>query len=577
MIWDVRDSQGNKVPPLQFEGKTQADVVKEIGEAFESYDIVFLVGACGTGKSLIAMTVAQNYSDGAIIVVPTKHLQRQYYNDFKEDGRFRLRGIDIRFILGRNNFICPYTDRRCDDPNLPCTRKLKDDEKRYAVASECPFWSPRYPYKEEMLKRIRDKIGRDYYTYRTAMGEWAVFCSDDPEQDCPFLRQFVAYLEGNVIVMNDKLWLIETLAGRKPIFYAGLEVWDEADHLLQKLVMGQTLSYRRIGKYLEMDTSERLLKMWKKFVRLKEFDDVARDKLWEFLERLEILVSRDTSDEAESLRFKINRIIEEMDDMIIKSVSDPDIRKTKLYFYFRRPAKFIRKILSLSNGKILGMSATLQEPAILREYYGFDNFTIIYGRQKYPGKVYLLPTKRWFITHKNWDKLKEKVQKEAMKVIRWAEKRKFKTLIQVHAFKYIDGMEVPLDDKEHDYLEKFLNGDLLHIASTRTHRGIDLKDEKCRVMVILKHPLPDLESMEIKCLFETMPEDLAWKVYTDMARRSLIQQVGRALRHDDDWVLLAVLDINALNVLKESKCWEIVDVKKKEVEKVADDLVKVRG
>ena len=122
MYWNVTDREGNPVNPLEFEGRTQADVVKEIIDAFGSYDIVFFVSPTGTGKSLIAMNVIANAFSAGIVVVPTKHLQKQYYNDFNpESGKFKIPGIDIRFILGRNNFRCPNVENtlRCDHPSLP--------------------------------------------------------------------------------------------------------------------------------------------------------------------------------------------------------------------------------------------------------------------------------------------------------------------------------------------------------------------------------------------------------------------------------------------------------------------------
>ena len=44
-------------------------------DLFDSYDVVFLQGAVGTGKSAIALMVA-NELNGGIVVVPTKTLQQ---------------------------------------------------------------------------------------------------------------------------------------------------------------------------------------------------------------------------------------------------------------------------------------------------------------------------------------------------------------------------------------------------------------------------------------------------------------------------------------------------------------------
>lgn len=556
LYWKVTDREGNPVKPLEFEGKTQADVVKEIIEAFGSYDVVFLKSPTGSGKALIGMEVIANAFSAGIIVVPTKHLQRQYYNDFNsETGKFKISGIDIRFILGRNNFRCPYVENtlRCDHPSLPCIRKLKPYEPRYRSAIECPMWCPRYPARmEEVIKKIEKKSGKMPIPYRTAGGEYVIFMADDPEEDCPYLRQYRAYVESNVIIMNEKLWLIETLARRKPIWIGGCEVWDEADLLIERLTTASTLSDRRIKNLLD----DELKREWNRIMRIG--NSIDRESVKRFLINLERrLESMRDNENIENLLWRIKRINDEIDEYIIR-VED---KERKIYFFYRDVSGYIRKILRNSNAKILGMSATLQDKKVLEEYYGFDNYTIIYGKKKYPGKIYLLNTKRWWITHRNWERVEEKVVEEAKRVIKEAEKHKLKTLIQVHAFKYVDKLGVPVDSAEKDVYEEWLNGKILTLASTRLKRGADLKDELLRVLQILKMPFADKSDLRIKHLFEVLQDELAHAVYKDMARRELIQQVGRGLRHDNDWVVLAVFDKIALEVLNNENLWEMEEVR----------------
>src|SRR3989344_2566942 len=80
--WDLNDEKG-KITPLKFSnGKTQEDVVKEIIELIKrNTKIIFLHGACGTGKSAIALNVARKLGKASIIV-PVKALQRQYEEDY---------------------------------------------------------------------------------------------------------------------------------------------------------------------------------------------------------------------------------------------------------------------------------------------------------------------------------------------------------------------------------------------------------------------------------------------------------------------------------------------------------------
>jgi len=539
------DRQNRLVPPLQFEGKTQMDVVREIIEAFDSYDFVFLISPTGTGKSLIALATIYNAFSNGIVVVPTKHLQKQYYADYNPiDGKFRLPNLRINFILGRNNFICPYTGKRCDDPTLPCTRKLNEGERRFDVAKECPAWSPRYPKK--LANKVKYVIGKDYSTYRTIDGEWAIFHSNN---DCPYLRQYYeAYINSEVVVMNDRLWLIETLARRKPIWYRAIEVLDEIDHLLDRLVKGFTIRHSDIERFIDEETERK----WRALMVMRhvEREDVF-DVVFEIFRCLEKAMLN-----AERLYYKVNRIIEDFDELIYRI----DPKEEKIYFFYKSPAKYVQQIFDMSNAKILGMSATLQNIKVLTDYFGFDkdSFTIIKGKTKFPGKIYLLKNKRWWISHKNWEKIKKDVIKETKKVVRKGVKLGYRVLVQAHAFKYVDELGLPIDDARHDYFDKWLKGEIKALASTRVKRGVDINKKYApKLLVIPKFPLPDKESMQIKCLFETLPANLANAVYYDMARRDLIQQVGRVLRSDDDWAVVAIMDNLALKVLEKSKCWEI--------------------
>src|SRR3989344_1578856 len=80
--WDLNDEKG-PITPLKFSnGKTQTDIVNEILELIkEGTKTIFLHGACGTGKSAIALNIARKLGKSSIIV-PVKALQRQYEDDY---------------------------------------------------------------------------------------------------------------------------------------------------------------------------------------------------------------------------------------------------------------------------------------------------------------------------------------------------------------------------------------------------------------------------------------------------------------------------------------------------------------
>ena len=168
------DSDGEALPPMKFSnGKTQADVVKEILDSIEKGNkLIFIKGVCGTGKSAIALNLARHFKKTSI-VVPIKSLQEQYETDYTKK-KFILKKdkkpLNIAIVKGRNNFRCPFNGERADDQELPCTIEIREkntgqllkyidsnpdidkedfstasDVKRMNVASACPYWAPLMP------------------------------------------------------------------------------------------------------------------------------------------------------------------------------------------------------------------------------------------------------------------------------------------------------------------------------------------------------------------------------------------------------------------------------------------------
>jgi len=945
IIWNVVDKNGNKIKPLEFDGRTQKDVVREICEAFESYDKVFFISPPGTGKSLIALVTIFNKFLKGIIVVPTKHLQRQYYNDYNpETGRLRIPNFKIEFIMGRSNFICPQFRKLCSNSTLPCTRRLKSGEKRYEICmEECPYWVPQR-YNEKLARYIANKINKFPLLYTTASGKRAIF-----ETECPFFRQFLAYIEADAIIMNDKIWYLETISKRKPVGKHVVEIIDEClvegtkiltpngikrieeikvgdrvytlnektgkieikrvigkskrfvdediyvfynrrfklkvtkehhmkyksrkeyqirtkrayevaklkrfkfikpfnlplltkkrhilllnkfsneefgmrrkpikysrefyekvkelieqgygtlrlakklgispysaswlirrykkgtllkekekmlwninnppdvmlwrdflqllgwyisegsvfkstkkskslvcsialdgvfddkikqlldkygikysirkgggeirfccyelckallyyggkhakgkfihpeifkvsdkedlkvlfqslyegdgtkvgntliytttskrlaedvcflayligyhakirevkngrykiyrvkiykpkkllcnikvkkerykgwvyditvednhnffatyegqfvlvgncDHLLDSLGRGYTLRYDRLKKFLD----ERLKHKWNVALKSGEYIDVY-DFVYDLSNKLENIPA---NEEVESLKYRLKQILDNIDDLKIKT-SPAD---NKILLFYRYPGKLLQKLFRISNKKMLFMSATMQDLVVLQDYYWIDpkDVAFIYGKETWPGKLKILKTKRFPVTHKTWDKIKPDYIKYFRKIIDELVKRGYSVLIQAHAFKYVNQLGVPIDDAKHDILSKFIEKKIKVLASTRTKRGFDWRKDivakKC--IIIPKFPLPDKQDLRIQALFENLSPQLAKAVYYDIARRELIQAIGRGLRSEDDELLLVVLDSIAYKFIK-SGGWNMEEI-----------------
>lgn len=82
-------------------------------------------------------------------------------------------------------------------------------------------------------------------------------------------------------------------------------------------------------------------------------------------------------------------------------------------------------------------------------------------------------------------------------------------------------------------LNKMQNGVIIGPSLTE---GLDLKDDLCRFMILAKVPYPTLDEFNSKKM-KLMPDWYGWKTVT-----TIIQALGRGIRHKNDWCVTYLLD-----------------------------------
>ena len=129
MKWSLYNKETSLEPLVFSNNKSQLDIVKEVLKAIkEGHKIIFIKGACGTGKSAIALNLAKEVGKTSI-VVPVKPLQKQYEEDYTKKYRIlknNNENLKITVIDGRNNHKCPFNSTNCDSKDLPCTIEIKE-------------------------------------------------------------------------------------------------------------------------------------------------------------------------------------------------------------------------------------------------------------------------------------------------------------------------------------------------------------------------------------------------------------------------------------------------------------------
>ncbi len=287
MVWNLYENEKLLKPLVFSNGKSQEDVVKEVIKSIENgKKVIFIQGICGTGKSAIALNIA-NELGRASIIVPIKNLQEQYRKDYAEK-KYLLKPdktkLKINVTTGRKNHECPFlrdnknaipkiksetndklndifsgkresvkrlieNDLSADNRNLPCKIEIKEknwnilkgylkqnknidytklldikDVRRASVAGVCPYWCPVVKSKYELKSFSESKKEK----YTGLSNEKFVYHKGRP--GCGFYQQFDSFINSDVIVFNSPKYKLESAMNRKP--YTEIEIVDECDEFL---------------------------------------------------------------------------------------------------------------------------------------------------------------------------------------------------------------------------------------------------------------------------------------------------------------------------------------------------------
>jgi Rad3-related DNA helicase len=539
MVWELTDTQGKIVPPRMYSnGKSQESVVNEVIAAFEDNKFVVLIGGVGTGKSAIALQVIKHFNKSGIIVVPTKVLEHQYQDDYCGNSKYHIPDLEVEYMVGKGNFRCKYVHDKwsCTHSDEPCNIPLDKDKKesRLRVASVCPYWSPIYPLN--MARAAEEALPRNIpQQYVSISGQKIWYCASDP---CGYYYQFAYYTKQCALLMNSAKWEIETAIGRKPA--VEIEIIDEADEFLD----GLSYQTRIDAKFFESLKKENFVEHETISALKTAFDDIIfehegyegklQDDILLFVQRfVEAMEECPTSSFAFDKVAKMSQILEDA------LHSYACIMHNAIIVFMPRPDITLQKIFSNSK-RVLFMSATIQSRQTLKEIFGIEPHFVI-AEDVNPGLIKIKVTgQECMVTYTNWQlaEFQERYHRLLSRMVEVATKP---CLVQVHAKKY-----VPPEHASKLIDEYFKDGTWW---STRTDRGVDLPGDKCRSIILMKYPMPDMNDVVLKTMRQLLGEGKFWMYMNDMATRNLIQQCGRGVRSNDDWCEVYSPDSKCLSIL----------------------------
>jgi len=591
---------GEKLPPLKFSnGKTQADVVKEILDSINSGNkVIFLKGICGTGKSSIALNLARHFRKTSI-VVPIKSLQEQYENDYtnkmfilKKDNK----KLKISVIKGRQNFKCPFSGERADNMFLPCTIELKEknmeqikrfielnksvskydftsvhDVRRMSVAPSCPYWSPLLP--SDINSRAIDDAKK--FDYMSVSGkEYALF---QRQKGCKYYEQYQSYIDSDVLIFNSRKYIIETAIGRKP--KTDLDVIDECDEFLDSFAEENTINLSRLSFALSsifpqnQDSRSELKKINEKVnslmfdFSLPEIDKLENTEISDLI--FMILDAPDlAADDEDNYYNKVFEIAKEYEPFLGEAYVSFKKEKSEkgetayISLVTINLAARLKEIVDNTSALVL-MSGTLHSEQVLKDIFGLDKFKVIEAEINAPGHVIRRPTgKEVNCKYENFKSGIVSRREYLQAFSACIEKAKPPILVHINSFEDLPNelekaefnlknlvSKEKLLDMQHIFntqIAKFKSGEISILFTTKCSRGIDFPGSQCNSIILTKYPYPNIKSLFWQILKKEKPDKFR-EFYMDKARRELFQKVYRAVRFKDDYVILLSPDSRVMD------------------------------
>jgi ATP-dependent DNA helicase DinG len=474
----------------------QIDAVVEIMEGFEAGEkVVVLEAPTGTGKTLIAEVVRRLLEVKGVYVCHNKELQDQFCRDFPY----------ARTVYGRANYEPP---------------------KGVGVTCEDCTW------KQEVGCRWCDSL-----------------------RACPYNRAKTAAIGADVAVLNSAYWLNETQAEKSVFGGAGLVVMDEAD-TLEGVLMGQVEVY--VG-----ERAQKAYRIGPPKMMTKGFVEWGERTLMVLEDRIGELNGSDYLDVAGSRELKrVIRLAGGVGQLLA------DVRGGIPWVYTGGAGSKRRRGDTISfkpvtvdkygdmrvwqNGERFLVMAALVPEVTIQGLGWTEGYKRVRVESQFPvanRQVVVRPVAT--VTRKAFDDDGARRLASAVGAV-LREHRGERVL--VHSVSYalrdtvyggLQGMGRRLISYKSSAergraIQEFKTTPASVLLAPGLERGIDLPDNLCRAQVIVKVPFPNLGDKQVAERLYNSANGKVW--YNQQVATSLLQMVGRGVRHREDWCVTYVLD-----------------------------------
>ena len=507
--------------PFDKPREQQVKAIDLTRQAFSSgKKFVVIEAGTGVGKSAIGVAInrlfqqpegkayktAGDWGDGAYFLTTQKILQEQYVNDFS----------DMLSLKSSSNYQCRFHKKNTCADSL---RALSCADKGSKFFRTCAF---NCTYKKTKEEFISGKEGITNFAYFLAETQYAKKLKP---------RQLLIIDEAHNIELQLSKFIEVTISQRFAKTVLKLS-WPDKMTLKQSVDWVKEIYLPKLSSHVKF-----VKKGIEKYVgmsdRLQEFTSLAK--------KLEMLDKHEC---------KIQRFLEtyKSDNWIVNRREAFGKSQEKIEFKPIDVSKFSEDLLFKMGGKIILMSATILDGNAFCQSLGIpkDDAEIISFESPFPVENRpILINPIGSMSSKSIEQTLPKMV-EAIKVI-LDEHKNEKGIVHCHSYKVANYIKNNLRSRRlliHDssnrdeVLARHISGkgNTVLLSPSMTE-GVDLKDDCSRFQVLCKVPYPYLGDKLVK---KRMNKWKWW--YPLQTSKTIVQSVGRSIRHKDDFAITYILD-----------------------------------
>ncbi len=472
----------------------QIDAVHSIEREFEvDKRIVMMEAPTGAGKTLIADLVRQGRQGGKTLYICTSHqLQNQVVDDFPE----------ARVLKGRGNYPMTLTPEHTADD---CEYEPRKDD------SDCMGCTPKA---------------------------------------CPYRVAKADAVDADMAILNTAYWLRENQGRGSAFDRRDLVVIDEADTLENQL-MG----------LIEISVGRRQLATWR-LTAPKKGAHWSTVSAW--MQGPLLTAIRDAARGAKDK--KVQRRLQDLAGRVSGAVGDGGnwVRDYRDQGFTLKPisVKDYGESRVWSKGdRFLLMSATIISPEQMAHdlgmpdgQWGFVSVPSTFPVENRPIRVIGVENMRKK-DRTEWEYRARQMGRAIVEICRNHEQDRVLVHTVSHALadviagvcleglgerKVLRTSSTAGPSARNEIIERYRATPGAVLIAPGLERGVDLKDEDCRVMVVAKMPYPNLGDAQVSARMNSGREGQQW--YATETVRSLVQMTGRGVRTPEDWATSYILD-----------------------------------